>query len=211
MLDLPAEATTGTAGPGRQEDEVPMRSATTRAAEGFLRRAFTVAEVEAMQEQGIFHPDEKFELVEGEIVPLQSKSPVHEMIKETLNRLLVRNLPDGLWVGVERTIFLSPTTALDPDISLFEERHKAEKVDGPRLILAIEVSHSALAYDKGLKARLYSRYGVPEYWVIDVKRRRTIVHRGPKGDKWESIEAWGEDVVLAHPAVPGFSLRLSEV
>jgi Uma2 family endonuclease len=188
-----------------------MRPATTRAAEGFPRRAFTVAEVEAMQEGGIFHPDEKFELVEGEIVPLQSKSPVHELIKETLNRLLVRNLPDGLWLGVERTIFLSPITALDPDLSLFEARHKTEKVDGPRLILAIEVSHSTLAYDRGLKARLYARYGVPEYWVIDVKRRRTIVHRGPKDEGWETIETVGEDGVLAHPAVPGFSLRLRDV
>jgi Uma2 family endonuclease len=188
-----------------------MRSATTRAAEGFPRRAFTVAEVEAMQEQGIFHPNEKFELVEGEIVPLQSKSPVHEMIKETLNRLLVRNLPDGLWLGVERTIFLSPNTALDPDISIFEERHKTEKVDGPRLILAVEVSHSTLAYDKGLKARLYSRYGVPEYWVIDVKRRRTIVHRGPKADGWETIETWPDDAVLSHHAVPGFSRRLCDI
>jgi Uma2 family endonuclease len=211
MLDLPAETTARTSGPGQQEHEVPMRSATTRAAEGFARRAFTVAEIEAMQEQGIFHPDEKFELVEGEIVPLQSKSPVHEMIKETLNRLLVRSLPDGLWLGVERTIFLSPTTALDPDISIFEERHKTEKVDGPRLILAIEVSHSTLAYDKGLKARLYSRYGVPEYWVIDVKRRRTIVHRGPKDGGWETIETWPEDTVLAHPAVPGFALVLRDI
>ena len=38
-------------------------AATTRAAEGLPRRAFTVAEVEAMQRKGIFHPDEKFELV----------------------------------------------------------------------------------------------------------------------------------------------------
>lgn len=47
-----------------------MRPATTRAAEGFPRRAFTVAEIEVMQDQGIVHPDEKFELVEGEIVPI---------------------------------------------------------------------------------------------------------------------------------------------
>jgi hypothetical protein len=55
---------------------------TTRAAEGLPRRAFTVHEVVRMQHRGIIHPDEKFELVEGEIVPMQAKSPVHELIKE---------------------------------------------------------------------------------------------------------------------------------
>lgn len=134
------------------------------------------------------------------------------MVKETLARLLVRSLPDTLGLGVERTIFLSPTTALDPDISLFEALHKAEMIDGPRLILAIEVSHSTLAYDKGLKAQLYARYGVAEVWVVDVARRSTIVHRAPRPDgTWSTIETWTEDVALVHPAVPGFSLRLADL
>lgn len=189
-----------------------MLPATTQAAEGLRRRAFTVAEIEAMQEQGIVHPDEKFELVEGEIVPMQAKSPVHELIKETLNRQMLRQLPDHLWLGVERTIFLSRDTTLDPDLSLFESRFKSEKVDGPRLLLAIEVSHTTLAYDLGLKARLYARHGVQEYWVIDAVRRRTTILKGPNEDgTWATTEIRPDDVALTHSAVPDFSLRLMDV
>ena len=188
-----------------------MGMMTTRGAEGLDRRAFTVAEIERMQELGIFHPDEKFELVEGEIVPMQAKSTIHEVIKETITQRLVRNLPDHLWFGVERTIFLSEKTALDPDVSLFEERYKTEKVDGQRLMLVIEVSHSSLGYDRGLKARLYARYGVAEYWVVDVKRRRTFVHTDPNGDgTWAAVRIVERHEALTLPAVPGFSVSLAE-
>lgn len=189
-----------------------MRAATTRAASGLARRAFTVAEVEAMQRKGIVHPDEKFELVEGEIVPMQAKSPVHELIKETLVRRLHDRLPHDGWVGVERTIYLSDRTALDPDVSLFRAKDKARRIDGPSLLLAIEVAQSSLAFDRGLKARLYARYGVPEYWVVDVKRRSTTNHAGPREDgSWTHTRVVGPDEPLTHPAVPAFALRLADV
>lgn len=189
-----------------------MRAATTRAAAGLARRAFTVAEVETMQRKGIFHPDEKFELVEGEIVPMQAKSPVHELIKNTLVRTLILALPEELWLGVETTLFLSDRTALDPDLSICPARLKAGKLAGPDVILAIEVSHSSFAYDRGLKARLYARYGVPEYWVVDVKRRRTFVHTEPRDDgAWGDVRVIEADDPLVHQAIPALSLRLSEV
>jgi hypothetical protein len=55
--------------------------AVTRAAEGLDRRAFTVSEVLRMQEAGIFGERERFELIEGEIVRMQAKGPLHETLK----------------------------------------------------------------------------------------------------------------------------------
>jgi Uma2 family endonuclease len=69
-----------------------------------------------------------------------------------------------------------------------------------------------LAYDRGLKARLYARYGVPEYWVIDVKRRRTFVHTGPRKDgSWESVKVVEPSEPLTHAAVPRFRLLLTDI
>ena len=62
-----------------------MRASVTRAAEGFDRRAFTVDEILRMQEAGIISEDENFELIEGEIVPMQAKTHVHELLKSALN------------------------------------------------------------------------------------------------------------------------------
>ncbi|HXT09008.1 MAG TPA: hypothetical protein VN715_18975 [Roseiarcus sp.] len=106
--------------------------AVTRAAEGFDRRAFTVSEILRMQEAGILSPAETFELIEGEIVPMQAKSHIHELLKSALNYKLARTLPDLLWLGVETTIYLSDDTFVEP-ASLYA-RHKFQEywvVDAP--------------------------------------------------------------------------------
>ncbi len=70
-----------------------MRANVTRAADGFDRRSFTVAEVLRMQDAGIISEDENSELIEGEVVPMRAKTHVHELIKSALNIAIARALP----------------------------------------------------------------------------------------------------------------------
>jgi Uma2 family endonuclease len=188
-----------------------MRGSVTRAAEGFDRRAFTVAEVLRMQEAGIISEDENFELIEGELVPMQAKSHVHELLKSALNIAVVRALPDRLWLGVETTIYLTPNTFVEPDLVVYPRGLKLETVKGSDIELAIEVALTSLAYDRGLKSRLYARHKVREFWVVDAAQRRTYVHTGPKGDGWRRVIELGPEETLACSALPGFALRLDEV
>ena len=51
-----------------------MRANVTRAAEGFDRRSFTVAEILRMQDAGIISDEENYALIEGEIVPMHAKT-----------------------------------------------------------------------------------------------------------------------------------------
>ncbi|MHB2169752.1 Uma2 family endonuclease [Alsobacter sp. R-9] len=74
--------------------------------------------------------------------------------------------------------------------------------------------HASLdhACDRGVKALLSARYGVRELWVIDARRRRAFVHRGPREHgTWVERLTLGEGDVLSHPAVPGFSPRLGDI
>ena len=77
-----------------------MRTNVTRAAEGFDRRSFTVAEILRMQDAGIVSEDENFELIEGEIVPMQAKTHIHELVEVGAHdrRLRARCLI-ALWHG----------------------------------------------------------------------------------------------------------------
>ena len=158
-----------------------MRANVTRAAEGFDRRSFTVAEILRMQDAGIIAENENFELIEGEIVPMQAKTHVHELLKSALNIAIVRALPENLWMGVETTIYLSPDTFVEPDLVIYPKGIKLEEVKGSDILLAIEVALTSLPYDRGLKARLYARHAFNELWVIDAARRATFVHRQPDG------------------------------
>jgi Uma2 family endonuclease len=188
-----------------------MRANTTRAAEGFDRRSFTVAEILRMQDAGIISDDENFELIEGEIVPMQAKSHVHELIKSALTLGIARALPDHLWLGIESSIYLTENTFVEPDLVVYPKGIKLEEVKGADILLAIEVAATSLAYDRGLKSRLYARHRFSEFWVIDAERRRAFIHSGPRAAGWRAIVERGPDDALTFAALPGFSARLGSI
>ena len=141
-----------------------------------------------MIEAGVIGEDERFELIEGEIVMMAAKGIAHERIKSALNIAIVRALPDDLTVGVETTLRLTNMVMLEPDIAVFPKGlfQKSSKgfaqLDPGEACLVIEVAASSLAYDMGLKARLYARHRVKEFWVADANERITWVHTGPIGE-----------------------------
>jgi len=188
-----------------------MRASVTRAAEGFDRRAFTVDEILRMQDIGVISEDGNFELIDGVVVPMQAKPHVHELIKSALAMEVVPCVPKALWVGFETTIYLTSSTFVEPDLVIYPRGLKLESVKGADIALVIEVAVTSLAYDRGLKARLYARHGVQELWVVDAETRRTYVHTGANGESWSQIEERAPQDVLSHPALPGFALRLADV
>jgi Uma2 family endonuclease len=193
-----------------------MNVAVTTAAEGFPRRAFTVEDISRMIAAGVIHEEERFELVEGEIVMMAAKGVAHERIKSALTVAISRALPAHLTIAVEATLRLSDTLMLEPDVAVFPKALFSKSTSFVHLdrgdgLLIIEVAASSLAYDKDLKARLYARHGVREFWVIDANSRSTWVHTEPRGDQWSSITQRGPQEALTTPALPGFSLRLGNI
>ena len=186
----------------------PIRA--THAADGFDRMAFTIDDIERMTQAGVLDEDDRFELIEGEIVWGEPKLFAHEWIKLALNRALSRALPDHPQLGVETSAYLSPTTVVDPDLSIFPMMNKRE-VRGPDLLLAIEVADTSLGKDLHLKARVYAKYGVRELWVIDANTRVTHVFRDPVEGEWTHRESLPADRTLAHVAAPGFAMVLRDL
>lgn len=184
--------------------------AVSRAAEGFDRRAFTVDEVLRMQEAGIFAEHERFELIEGEIVSMQAKGPLHETLKAALNIAMAKALPDRLWMAVEPSVYLSKDTFVDPDIILFPREVGFDNLKGADICLLIEVAATSLSYDSGTKRDLYAKFGVQEYWVVDAYQRTAIQYAEPRSGEWRRSAMVGSGEALTHPLLPGFSVRLSD-
>jgi Uma2 family endonuclease len=90
---------------------------TTQAAEGMLRRRFTVAELEAMVAAGILDEDER---IGGEVVPMSPKGNHHEALKIALVRYWAKRVPDNLVLAPETTFRLAPDTYLEPDFVFFD-------------------------------------------------------------------------------------------
>lgn len=98
-----------------------MNIVATRAAEGFPRRSFTVAEIRRMVEAGIIAEDENFELIDGEVVPMSPKGNQHEVIKAALTEVLAARKPHDLRLGVETSLYLDERTFVEPDLCLLSE------------------------------------------------------------------------------------------
>lgn len=177
---------------------------TPQTPDGLVRRTFDADDVRRMVEAGILGEDERVELVEGELIAMSAKGFAHDRVKNALVAQCNRSLPAEVYVAVESTLQLSRSVMLEPDILVARRADVVPSpqgfatVDGPKVLLAIEVAVSSLAYDRGRKAALYARFGVPEYWVIDANERCAWVHVRPDGDSYAEVAAVARDGTL-HP------------
>lgn len=186
----------------------PLR---TRAAEGYDRRAFTVAEVKAMVRAGIMDEDEPVELWEGEFVPMNAKHNRHEIWKRRLTRILVTGTPETIAVCIEPSLYLSDITFVEPDVLLHDDRLLPEDVRGPDCLLVIEIADSSLSRDLKAKARIYGKYRVRHYWVLDAENRRAHLLTEPSDEGYRTatvVEAGGE---LTLPFEPSLTIRLADL
>ena len=189
-----------------------MRANVTRAAEGFDRRSFTVAEILSMQDTGIISDDENFELIEGEIVPMQGEDP-RSRTDQVGAEYRDRSRAARTTVARRRKHDVSERghSLVEPDLVVYPKGIRLEEVKGPDILLAVEVALTSLDYDRGLKAGLYARHRVNELWVVEASQRRTYVHRHPTGEEWRSIVERGPDDALTSSVLPGFSLKLGSI
>jgi Uma2 family endonuclease len=152
-----------------------MNIPVTRAAEGLERRAFTISDLERMVKAGIIAPEERLELLGGEIVPMSPKGSRHEIIKVAITLLWGRRCPDDFAFGVEAGLRLNRHNYVEPDFIVFPRAIRVSDVKGPDVLLAVEVADSSLSYDLDRKPLIYAQFGVRELWVVDAKRE--VVHR----------------------------------
>lgn len=173
-----------------------MNSPLLSSAQGFARRVFRVADLDRMVEAGVIGEDERLELIDGEIVEMASKGNGHELVKTELNMFLGRNCPRHIRYTQEAGWRVDEITYLEPDFLIYPAALRISAVAPEAALLVIELAASSLAYDMGVKAALYARMGVRDYWVINVATRDTTIHRAPEGLAYSSIETFGPDTLL---------------
>ena len=186
----------------------PRLAPTTNAAEGLLRRRFTVAEIDAMVEAGIVDEGERFELIGGEVVPMASKGYVHERLKNSLMLYWAQRLPGDVRFGLETTFRMSVDTFVGPDFVFWRTRDGIVSLKPATALLAVEVADSSLRWDLGRKAMVYAAHHVREVWVINARSLVThvLLQPGPKG--YAVKRRVGAKRELVPEFAPGLAVRL---
>jgi Uma2 family endonuclease len=99
----------------------------------------------------------------------------------------------------------NPANEPQPDLIVLK-RERAAFVSAnpqpPDIRLLVEISDSTLNFDLSVKAALYARAGIVEYWVLDVAGRRLFCHRNPDGGRYKSVAIYHEHERVAPLAAP---------
>ncbi len=170
--------------------------------EALPRKRFTRQEVEYLITEGILE-GQRYELIDGDLIDRMGRKPPHTVA--------IQNLFDLLF-GIFGVGFVRGQSSLDvsdgdrernepePDI-VVTERAKTHYLDhhprGEECLLVAEVSDTTLRSDLTRKSALYARAGVREYWVLDLKGRRLVVHRHPHDGAYHSVQFFSESEILS--------------
>src|SRR5689334_16606792 len=82
-----------------------------------LMRRWTVDEYHTMIRAGVFAHDERFELLEGWIVPKMSRNPPHDASMDQTHEEVRSRLPNGWRIRVQSAITTSDSEP-EPDLAI---------------------------------------------------------------------------------------------
>ncbi len=132
----------------------------------------TVADYEMLDQAGAFANCHKTELLDGEIVGINSQFRPHAYAKSRLARRLDRALEtmaSDLEVITEASVVMAPVDESQPDIILTNAPIGKGPIPLDSVALLVEVSDSTAASDLWKKASIYARHSVAEYWVVELQ------------------------------------------
>ena len=177
------------------------------------RRLFSVEEYHRMAEAGILGEDERVELIEGEIVQMAPIGPRHAGSVINVNRLLITRLGDRAVVSPQNPIIIRPRSEPQPDLVLLRPRAVSYSQELPAsqdVLLVVEVADTTVRFDRIVKARLYARAGIPEFWLCLARDGAVEVYRGPSADGYASVTLHGPGQMVSPLAFPDVSFAVTD-
>jgi len=167
-----------------------------------------------MGEAGVFAPEARLELIEGEIVETAPLGSLHAAVVRILNGLFVRLVDDLAIVSGQSPLVVGERSVPEPDIVLLKPRadhySKSHPVAADAL-LVIEVSDTTFRFDLDTKIPLYARAGITEAWVVDLQGRTLRVFRDPGAGGYRTNFTVSGDENVSARALPEVRVAMTEI
>jgi Uma2 family endonuclease len=179
------------------------------------RCAVDVDAFHAMARAGILRPDDRVELIEGELVWMASIGGPHIGCVMALNDLFSPLIAGRARIALQSPVRLGRYSQPEPDVALLRPRADRYRGDLPPLakdvLLLVEVADSSLRLDREVKAKLYARHAVPELWIVDLPGGVVLVHRDPAPEGYRSLREARAGETLAPALLPQAALAVAEI
>ncbi|MBC7808166.1 MAG: Uma2 family endonuclease [Akkermansiaceae bacterium] len=190
-------------------------SVTTGENGNYPRKRWTVEECRFLQNNGLLG-DGRYELIEGDIVFKMPQGFAHKTsvtlliaaLANVFGALHLRNQAD-FGVGLR-----DPNNEPEPDVTVLQgtARDYGRREPLPEEVLLVcEVGASSLAGDLSVKAGIYARQNLREYWVLDVDGRELHVFRAPQNGAYISHDTLAEGDTIFPLAAPNAAINIADL
>lgn len=161
--------------------------------------------------------DKRYELIDGEFFMVPSPNEYHQRISRELGYALLgyvkKNKSGSVYYAPFDVVF-SDKDVVQPDIVYVSKERKniitKDNIQGaPDLIVEI-ISPKTGYRDREIKRKLYFKYGVKEFWIVDpAKQTIEVLTLTKNGYKTEKL--YPADAVLYSPLLKGLEIDLNLV
>lgn len=169
----------------------------------------------------LLFPDDgrRHELIDGEHYMTPSPSERHQRIAMNLSGTLWQYLttrPIGRAYTAPFDVVLSKTDVVQPDLLFVSSARSSiitsQNVQGVPDIAVEIISDTTRKTDEVVKRKLYERFGVPEYWIVDPELETIKVYR-IAGQGYQRVAELSREAgdTLTTPLLSDLNLPLSKI
>ena len=153
---------------------------------------WTRTRYEEMVAVDLFGPEDKVELLNGQIVEMSPQDTRHAVTVRLVERALNQAFPSGYDVRGQLPFALDDASEPEPDVAVVPGEPRDYLDSHPsKAALLVEVAESSLNYDRSEKLKAYARNGIPDYWIVNLTDRQVEVHRKPNIEDENSDSFFG--------------------
>jgi Uma2 family endonuclease len=185
---------------------------------GVRPKRWTKDEYYRLGELGFFQ-GQKVELIEGVLMVQSPQRPQHANAIDVVAELLRGAFGNGYRVRVQMPVDLGQTAEPEPDVLVVQGTRQQYQSSHPTsALLIVEVSDTALSYDRRRKGSLYARAGIQDYWIVNLVNRQVEVYRDPVpdathhyGHRYDSRADLVPSATVSPLALPGASIAIADL
>jgi len=153
------------------------------------KKLFTVDDYYRMAEAGIIGPEERVELIDGEIIQMSPPGNRHIACVNRATTAFVEAFGKRAIVSVQNPLRLNIYNEPQPDIVVLKPRsdfYASTRLSPEHTFFVVEISDTSLAFDRKIKLVRYATFGVPEVWIEDLQHDLPLVFRQLEEQSYKS-------------------------
>lgn len=168
-------------------------------------KRFTIEEYHRLGELGFFTPDERVELIRGEIIKMPTKNTPHSFCNTRLWQELFKLLRESATLRVQEPIILPPDSEPQPDVAIVRNRDDNYISSHPMpddIFLIIEISDATLKFDRKTKLSLYAQANILHYWIFNLIDNYLEIYSQPYQDTQKKFNYRHKQIALPNETIP---------